>query len=127
MGQMSLVRVFLRFSLIINEYTDYKCSLRNAESTYCEPNSVSGSSLHQNYRVHQIAIKSNANFCVAVIQEPRPVLIASTTAKMLDQLRNWCILHESMTAFAVRLLVLFVPVCSGTHFIVMRIEISLLL
>ena len=50
---------------------------------------------------------SDANSCIVVIQEPRPVPIASTTAKMSDQLRNWCLLHKSMTEFVVSIFVLF--------------------
>jgi hypothetical protein len=45
----------------------------------------------------------------AVFQEPQHVLLASTTAGILDQLRNWCLLPESMTPFAVRLPFPFFP------------------
>lgn len=33
--------------------------------------------------------------------EPRLVPTVSSIAEMWDQLRNWCLLHESMTAFVI--------------------------
>lgn len=47
---------------------------------------------------------STVNFCVAGDQEPQHVLLASTTAEIVDQLRNRCLLQELMTAFVVWLL-----------------------